>query len=363
MKKKVFLYAYDRVNLGDDLFIRTIVNRYPNISFCFWSSDDNKAKFSCLKNLKVLDPDSSWINFLKKLRPSLAARYKNRIEARCDAVVYIGGSLFIEYKNWQQINTWWEYEVKNRNFYVLGANFGPYHTEAYRESISKIFANMKDVCLRDRYSRYLFSDIETVRYAPDILFSYPIMEMPSEEKQIFVSVIDCELKDEGENRLCAYEQSYIETMVCMLNGFIERGYKVILSSFCKAEGDENAVETISSKLQAGMIAIVNYDGMNYQEILDKISGSSFVVASRFHAAILGFASNKPVLPIIYSDKTKHVLEDVGFKGKYLDIRHLEQIDIDLLLENCDDQKLANIGELKSQSLSHFIKLDQVLRKE
>ena len=27
--KKIFLYAYDHINLGDDLFIETIANRYP----------------------------------------------------------------------------------------------------------------------------------------------------------------------------------------------------------------------------------------------------------------------------------------------------------------------------------------------
>ena len=28
--KKIFLYAYDHINLGDDLFIETIANRYSD---------------------------------------------------------------------------------------------------------------------------------------------------------------------------------------------------------------------------------------------------------------------------------------------------------------------------------------------
>ena len=29
----VFLYAYDRQNLGDDLFVHTITKRYPDVQF------------------------------------------------------------------------------------------------------------------------------------------------------------------------------------------------------------------------------------------------------------------------------------------------------------------------------------------
>lgn len=31
--KRIFLYAYDKVNLGDDLFIRYITNKYQNTKF------------------------------------------------------------------------------------------------------------------------------------------------------------------------------------------------------------------------------------------------------------------------------------------------------------------------------------------
>lgn len=360
--KKVFLYAYDQINLGDDLFVHTIVNRYPDVKFYLWSNNLNKTTFSRLKNLTAVDSDSTWIRFLRKIRSSFAARYKSRKEKVCTAVVYIGGSLFIEYENWKQINSWWEYESLNRNFYVIGANFGPYHTAAYRDSFAKIFSNMRDVCLRDRYSQALFSDVETVRYAPDILFAYPIQEKQLDEKQVFVSVVDCTSKDEGDNKLADYQQSYIYSMVNVLKGFIGKGYKIILSSFCKAEGDEAAVELIRAMLSTDMVEVVNYNGINAPAILDKISESSFVIATRFHAAILGFAAGKPVLPVVYSDKTSHVLEDIYFAGQYLDIRKSKQIDIDSLLMNKNNQKLSEIDKIKKQSEIHFMKLDQILNK-
>ena len=44
--KRVCLYAYDKVNLGDDLFIRTIAARYTDTKFYLWSDGVNKQNFS-----------------------------------------------------------------------------------------------------------------------------------------------------------------------------------------------------------------------------------------------------------------------------------------------------------------------------
>ena len=98
--KKAFLYAYDRQNLGDDLFVHAITGRYPNTQFYMWSDRKNQETFSCLPNLTVIDKDSRFVHLLHKLRPSLVARYRAWLEKRCNAVVYIGGSIFMEYPNW-----------------------------------------------------------------------------------------------------------------------------------------------------------------------------------------------------------------------------------------------------------------------
>ena len=101
--KKIFLYAYDHVNLGDDLFIETIVNRYPDTEFYFWTDNENKKVFQEQMNLKIIDQDSGKIKLLNKIRPSLVARYKVGIQKKCDAQVYIGGSIFMEYPTWKNI--------------------------------------------------------------------------------------------------------------------------------------------------------------------------------------------------------------------------------------------------------------------
>lgn len=360
---KIFICAYDRNNLGDDLFVHTITKRYTKTKFYVWTSATNIETFKSLPNLKVLDQDSQFVKFLKKIRPSFVSRYKGMMENRCEAVVYIGGSLFIEYDNWKTILTWWDYEAKNRNFYVLGANFGPYKTEEYREELANVFANTKDVCFRDSYSYEQFSEVPTVRYAPDILFDLDMPKRTDEKKRVFISVIDCKEKSEGINQFAEHEEEYLDFIWHCILISNRLGYRVTLSSFCKAEGDENAIKKIVSFLPEELVSkvdVINYDGTNAEEILQAISNSDFVIASRFHAAILGFVSMKPVLPIVYSDKTIHVLQDIQFQGLVLDLRKKQTVNFFELLENTNTQRLSNVKQLKLESVNHFLKLDKIL---
>ena len=351
--KKVFLYAYDRQNLGDDLFVHTVTRRYPDAQFYMWSHRKNRETFACLPNLKVIDRDSRLVRGLRSLRPSLAARYKGWLEKRCDAVVYIGGSIFMEYPNWQTICSWWDWTAKNRPFYVLGANFGPWHTEAYRDNMAGIFANCRDVCFRDSYSAGLFPG--SVRQAPDILFSYPMPDAAVREDQVFVSVINCAGRDESHSLHC-HDARYVSNMAALLRRLLDAGKRIVLASFCAEEGDEEGIRKILAAMDLGedpRVRVLCYDGTNAREITEAIAGSGGVIATRFHAVILALAAGRPVLPVIYSDKTKHVLEDLGFTGTVYDLR--------------EDVPWAEApmthAAVPSGSDGHFEKLDVLLERD
>ena len=172
--KKIFLYAYDRQNLGDDLFVNTIVNRYPHTRFYMLSDRENQQTFSALPNLKIIDRNSCWINSIEKICPSFISRYRNNLENRCDAIVYIGGSIFIEYEPWQNYVAWWKSHAEKKPMYAIGANWGPYRTTAYLQGMDSAFGVLQDVCFRDQYSYQKFHSNPHVRLAPDILFSYPM---------------------------------------------------------------------------------------------------------------------------------------------------------------------------------------------
>lgn len=355
MMKKCYLYAYDRKNLGDDLFIHTITKRYPHARFYIWTDKANRETFRCLPNLKVVDKDSRLVHLLHKIRPSFVPRYKGWLEDRCDAVVYIGGSVFIEYPNWDIICNWWEYEAENRPFYALGANFGPWHSDGYRDRMDRIFSKMQDVCFRDQYSHDLFRDNPKVRSAPDLLYAYPMPKVAVDEKQVFVSTIDCASRDDSHG-LQSCDEQYVNRMAALLKQYLQAGYTLVLSSFCKVEGDEQGIQRILAAMGCEndpRIRVLHYDGTNVDQIIEAIASSGLVIATRFHATILALAAGRPVLPLIYSDKTRHVLGDLGFSGVMYDIRR------DGAWEMTKGTVL-DAEQVKIHAQEHFKKLDEVL---
>lgn len=362
--KKIFLYAYDHINLGDDLFIETIVDRYPDIQFYFWTDNKNRKVFLEQRNLKIVDKNSVKLKLLNKIRSSLVARYKAGIQKKCDAQVYIGGSIFMEYPTWKDIVSWWDYQSRQSSFFVIGANFGPYHTEEYRDSMNKVYTQLEDICFRDTYSKKLFNDNDNVRQAPDILFSYQMPKMQENKKQIFISVISYKDKELNTDFNQMKNEEYIDKMVQIVNGFTEQEYKVMLASFCCEEGDLDAAEEIKNKAeQKHNIKIFDYNGTNRKQLLEEMSSSVYIIAARFHGTILGLAAGKSVFPIIYSDKTKYVLEDIGFQGKFADLRNPDSLCFDNVKENLNNEYKIDTKQFSEEAEKHFEKLDKFLKRE
>lgn len=362
--KKIFLYAYDKVNLGDDLFINSITKRYPNVIFYLWTDARNRVTFQNIPNLKILDKDSMFLRCLQRIRPSFVARYKNWREKRCDASVYIGGSIFMEYETWRNQIAWLDYQAEKRNFFVIGANFGPYRTEAYREQLDNEFLKMRDVCFRDRYSLNKFDGNPNVRYAPDILFAYSMPQVDVKEKQIFVSIINCVDRDETHS-IDVFDRNYVENMARILCRYLEDGCRLVLASFCSVEGDEQAIHKVISAMNCAgdsRIKVVAYDGTNAELMIRIIAESDYIIASRFHAMILAMTAGRPVLPIIYSDKTKHVLDDLEFKGVIFDLRKEKSWDYALSRKNWDQPVELLMKKYKSAAQEHFEKIDELLQK-
>lgn len=357
--KKIFLYAYDETNLGDDLFIRTIASRYSNVKIYFWTNKNNKKIFNDIKNLRILDKDNRLMKILTRFWPSVIVRYQEMYKKRSDAVVYIGGSIFIEYPTWKDIVNWWKYQVDSYKVYCVGANFGPYENDEYRKSMSEIFSEVQDICFRDSYSVSLFKNINNVRCAPDILFSYDMPEIPLKAKQVFISVINCKVKEGGS--LARNRENYEKGIQSYIEMFLKKGYEIVIASFCKDEGDEEVTDQYENIYKNNKkVKILNYNGYNYKKLLHELANSEYVIATRFHAMILGMVAKCKVIPIIYSDKSKNVLYDLGIKDGIRDLRRLNEINLQMdgnviIFDN------EFIKELKRKSEKHFLKLDMILK--
>ena len=108
----------------------------------------------------------------------------------------------------------------------------------------------------------------------------------------------------------------------------------------------------------GSDGAIYYDGENQHEILKQLATSEIVIATRFHAVVLGLVSQCRVLPVLYSNKTKNILKDLNINGNMADIKEL---DINGVYKTVELNELE-IRKLREKSEKHFEKLDKYINE-
>lgn len=369
----VLVHMYLANNLGDDLFIKLLLERYPKVEFKFLH--DNK-KYSILDRYSnasiVLIPKLNRFHFAFarffnakvafKLYFKQIKQILNKESKSSDGFLILGGSLFMEGKNEYSKKQFYNIiydEFENKQKFIIGSNFGPYRNEDYKLFFRSIFSKSTDVCFRDIYSYKLFSEVATVRYSPDAVFELRPISHNKEKKS--VGFIPISLKNRPE--LSEHEKSYNNFFAQLMLKFLENEYNVSLYSFCENEGDLEAVSNIMKLLGDKMdrgINIVNYNGENMEFFLSQLSNDSYLVCSRFHSMILGLINQQNIYPITYSKKMNNVLEDIHFTGEYTSISELSSLNV----ENVYNQILDNefdVSHFLTSNDNQFRILDNYLR--
>lgn len=355
--KKVYIKAYLAYNFGDDLFVHIFCNRYKNIECKMITKYEYPAGIFGKNTKLITKKDIKFVNKVIRVLSLKNNSYENILMKNSDFSLIIGGSMFMESNTAPS-----KYLVGGgKDYYIIGSNFGPYQTQQYYNKFYNVFKNASDVCFREKYSYDLFSDLPNVRVAPDIVFSLDVSNVKIIESiKVVISVIDCTKKVDAK-----YKDLYEKKIIELINFFDKRNYGITLMSFCKAEGDELAIESIISKISNNelkdRINSYYYNG-NIEEALNIMGDCQVIVGSRFHANILGLILNKTILPIAYSDKTINVLRDCSFDGKIFDVRSLDKFDINCLNDDDLNYKLDISEQIKASS-DHFEKLDLVLERK
>ena len=242
----------------------------------------------------------------------------------------------------------------------MGSNFGPYQTLPFYKAYERLFSTVQDVCFRDESSYAEFKHLPNVRTAPDVVFSMDTKGLNDTriEKSVIISVIDLSWRDELVN----FQDDYENSILKISEKLIERGYKVVLMSFCQYEGDENAINRILSQTSDQNITKYFYDG-DIEESIDIINHSSGVIATRFHSMILGWIFKKPVFPFIYSNKTLNVLNDIEYDGYSLEIEDIASINIDKVISQTIENQPTDVSYEIERSHENFSKFDQFMSLE
>lgn len=377
----IYLRAFLNENLGDDLFVQIIAQRYAKRTFQVFASDEYPVKFG--KNVQFCFSKREYRKFQDKVRRYNELRcnkigrkllplffrpdYKKqrKLAKKAKTNIYVIGSGFMEGGKtgfWQRLEDKLYYGNKP---YLLGCNFGPFSSDEYKERYRKLFSEATDVCFRESYSYEIFKNLSNVRWESDIVFSYIGYVDESfcqyNKDYVVISVVNLE-KDGIKN---SNKDSYYNYVSRIAEHFLKMKEKVVFVGFCRKQGDNIAIEHIVNNISSefsNQIEIINYPERNIPYILGVFKNAEAVFASRYHAGIIGMMYEKKTYFLSYSNKTENVLKDIDRRIRCIDIT--KEIDVDprkFISQYGYCISKERLNKLKESANRQFLKLDLVLK--
>ncbi|MEH7351934.1 polysaccharide pyruvyl transferase family protein [Gottfriedia acidiceleris] len=358
---RVLIDGYFEVNFGDDLFFKTLIERYPSTT---WILNTSNKKY---KNIfsKEIRKITLGVSLYKKILLRTKIK-KSVIEFSnyrdCDMLVIIGGSIFMDKPELKKIYEDREKLIRyfhdnGKKVFILGANFGPVRDESFIEYHKGVYKLCTDICFRDQYSYNLFNSMSNVRLAPDIIFQLKSEEFKKNKKTVGFSLIDLENRKDLKQYSDEYENKIRELIML----YLDNDYSVSLFSFCDIEGDMKAIHKIIQKLEESYIKrikILNYTGdiVNFTKEFQCVEN---IIGTRFHSVILSQVFKQGLFPLIYSDKTYNVLKDINLDKHYKYIKDIENLKVKDVYNITKTNKLYE-SNVFMKSEEHFMVLDKYL---
>lgn len=309
--KKILLFAYSKVNLGDNLFIYMLVNRYKDIDFYIHIVEKEYEKvYKKYHNLHYIYEERNFETV--------------KIEDY-DAYIYVGGSIFMEspyaINEMKDINKFIKKCKKNgKKFFYMSCNFGPYKTQDYLNLAKETFSLCDGICFRDNKSYKLFKEIPQVRQAPDMIFSLPIKKIKKQKNTIGISVISLEIRNDLKEK----EEVYNDFIKRIIIKFAKRNYNVTLFAFSEFEKDKEAINKILSIVPEEYkqkVKIESFKG-DIEQYLENYAKMEYMVCGRFHSMILSILFGQKIYNLTYSEKQENVIKELKLFKKYQPIREI-----------------------------------------
>ena len=362
-RKKIFVYGYRNVNLGDDLFFYTLFSRYKQVECVMCAPRKYKEIFSDFDNVRIYRENV----FLLAVNRVFSTMFRGRnlrtwLSRSCDAGVLIMGSCLGENK---QGKTSYYYEPSVRavhNVFIIGVNVAEVYSKQHIEMVSQYLRQCRDVCFRDRRSKEMFGNLENVRMAPDVVFQLAdqVRKVKTKKRVVF-SVINMNTRSQLKKYALDYDR-FIEKGV---EFFGKRDYEIVFVSFCQEEGDGEYIKQVVSKdfCRERKITYYEYNG-NIEETLLMLREAESIIATRFHSMILGWTYGKKVLPVVYNQKMQNVIEDYHYHGSYVkmeELKEFSQTDFAAWMA----EEAFDATECAQESQKQFLGLDEFVygRKE
>ncbi len=366
-RKSVMLYGFYGMNLGDDLFFDKLLTRYPDTLFIVHQPAWYRRFFNKYQNVKFFASEERMVQKINRLGNKFHIRelFELLLLWRSNATVHIGGSIY------QQVDFYLlDYSLRKRRkqpfkpFFSISCNFGAFHSDDFLKLWRTQFLRYRDVCFRDRFSYDLFSDVKSVRYAPDLLFSFQYPKLPQEDGSVCISVLDPFIPQRKIPTDCA--EAYCKALARTVTDLVQNGKTVRLLGFCTFEGDDRAIQRILAETPPDIAArteVLLYDFDHRDEMLDALASCEYVIGTRLHAVILGLCLGKKVLPLLYNDKIRYILSDLNYSQPTLDFSQFDAYAETGLRPVLQGIEPFDVSAVSDSDAKQFARLDKFLKKK
>lgn len=359
-----FVDGYWNSNLGDDIFLKTLSERYSEDNFFIYVDERNYRAIKDLKNVHPIFESGN--EFINKIMYKLGAKFKIVLPGSRESKIYnyikkynnfieIGGSIFIQNKNSMD----GKYALRNKvsknkkvNYCIIGSNFGPYYKEYQILNYRNLLKKVRGISFRDEYSFNIFKDIPAASWYPDIVFGLNVQKYKKSKDFILISVIRPKDKNIRHN--------YQKWLIKLINDLtVLKKERVVLMSFCENEGDLSFANNLYYRINSkGRENVMIYNHTSVEASLELFAKAKKVVATRFHSMILSWIFDKPVFVISYSDKTDNVINSIAPRQNFVKIDNLNS-EVSCSYTNYSEKYFDNA---KDEAKGHFRIID-VLKKE
>lgn len=346
---RILVDAYVEKNLGDDLFLKILFDRYPSQVewFVTCDSEDELKAFDTYINVK---------RFNKKTH-----KYKD-----FDGVINIGGSIFMQSGNWwiRQLFNRLTYAIpmklRNKPLFIIGCNYGP-STNQVMDRLNHFFMKFfaTDISFRDKESYDMFRDIKQVRYNPDIVYGLEtekFANIKKNSKKFGICIMS--FSDKRVNN------DFVDKVVEITKKLCEENYEVEFYSFCEKQNDMytyNKIKEILGKEYKNRIKHYMYDG-DLTGYLEKFSYLDNIITLRFHSLILAQIFDVKYYPIVYSKKTSNILHDQNYAGEYTEIENVRNLNVEDIISQVKQSNHCLNSNIKSEAVNHFAEIDKFIGK-
>lgn len=329
---RIFLDAYFDNNFGDDLFVDTLLGRYPDAMFyAFWKNTP----------ASVLNRAAQFENLV--IIPSGCVMQGGW---PFDAYVMIGGDVLPDGVDYSERIAWMKH-VKKCGGFVAMLGFSLYK-EYGEKTIGdlKTMAELADtIVIRDQYSaerfRALVPEADVIA-STDMVFARGLIKKGAVNDEI-ISIGEVDADDrsglsgepadttEKDNilgiiprrKLYSTDEehlAYCRTQAAIADAYLQKypKAKVRFLAFSTGEYDDRVTsKDIVAQMQCAGVEtkteIIGYEGM-IENFLEAIRSCRALLPTRFHGMVLALIYRVPFVPVPYEVKLTQLLDELEYTG-------------------------------------------------